>query len=1791
MIKDIMRRAAAGMLSAVTMLSGVPLSGALDFGPIARAEEDDVASEIVINIGDTYNVADRGVHKAWFQQNGAPRNVWPMFTTASDGTEIRAYCADHSKTNPGTSGIPYTVTSRVDDMHVYGVAVMSDARMTLNEFISTVGSPLNSDNFTEDMYFSATQAAIWAALGEVQIAANSSFGVSYASSTSLGYRASGKMLSASTTSEALTLFAAIQMLEYGNVFYAVWGPNGKGHAPWIGASINYTPGNTEYTPAAQKSGSVDLPQGIVNSGVFAEKQIDGQAYMVLPMAAASATFVRGNRIFVRADNMPDGAFLMDEQGNKSIVDNGSQRLTLSNVVSNKELYKNGNDMAYGETFLFCIPKETAEQMDAGSQKLGTSIAVSMNVDRYNVFAASTSSSYVQPIILVEPAVQALSATLAFSSNPKPTEDKVSLKVLKTDASGAPLQGCTFQIIYLESGQQQTQEVTTDGSGEAVFSELPLNTDVTVKETAAPEGYTLLPDKIVNTGTTGGKTLEFTFANSDDHVFKVHKVSSADGRNLMGATFEVRGIDNDYKNTFTTDALGEFTIQGRDLPVGSYEVYEIAAPEGYMTDGSDIQTFSWDNTRDVTLTFENAPLPGIQIYKYDKESREPLSGATFEIRRDGQVLQTVKTDVNGYARMTNLKEGFYQVVEVEPPQGYLKDEVVHEVYIDPTADPTQLIREVNVPNTKKLAIRIVKIDKETKAPLEGFTFDIYYNDAHLTSVTTDENGEAMVENLQPGTYRVHETDGDTDHYNLDAADQTVELIKDQAEIPTLTFENTVKKHFGLLKIDSETHKPIAGVTFEIWKDGTLLGNFTTDSGGRIWLPYAEPGTYKVKETITDPRYVLNETEFTIENNSEYPTFFTIPNVMKKDITVTKIDKDTGKPMQGVVFEATLDGRSIGYFTTGPDGSFTIPYADSGTYIFREYHTLAGYELNREPIVIEHTTDGNVDIIVDNEERKDLIIHKIDSQDKTPLAGVTFSIWRDGELLGDYVTDENGRITLEKAKPGTYKVQEKATLQEYILNDEVLEIEHTTDQDTEVTIENTRRPGILIRKIDAESRKPLANAVFRLERADGDVIREDITTGEDGTAYIENLDAGDYVITEVTAPSGYILDSEPRTISVVLGETYTLTFENTRLPGLLITKVDSETGEALQGAAFKITRGDGSVVRENAVTDAYGLIHLPELETGTYIITEIKAPDGYVIDETPKTVELREGQTYEVTFSNTKQSGLTIKKIDEDTRQPLKNAVFTIAKANGEIVKGRAETDENGVITLTGLTDCTLVVTEIEAPDGYILQDMPKTIEVKAGGNYELTFTNKKAYGLQIRKVIKGTNQPLDGCTFTVEKANGEMVGTYTTDSSGLATVTGLEDGVYVVTEVSCPEGYRLDATPQNVIVKAGELATVMFENEKLAGVRIKKVDAVTGEGIYGVRFLIKDENNNLIGEYSTDQDGYIELDDLLTDGKSAIKIKVEEIAAAEGYVLDDTVRTLRIRRGETTELVVENTPILGQIQVVKKSAQDNPVTNQPKGSLLEGAVFEITNADTGRVVDTMTSDSRGIAASNPIPLGRYYVQEVQAPRFYQLNSEKVEVKLKVEGDVVQIEMYNDAANINTTIEKTGNYTVDAGSNMRYDFTNIANNSNVPLDNFFWHDRIPTDAVRAATLTTGTYNARVWYKITYKTNMNDYRTLADNLLSTNRYSFKIDSGSLKLASGEYVTDVRFEFGTVPAGFKMTEGASLYVYVPEYMSGGYNIINRADAGGSYQGEWDNSTSTWVTKIYRAPTYTKPTLPQTGF
>ena len=365
---------------------------------------------------------------------------------------------------------------------------------------------------------------------------------------------------------------------------------------------------------------------------------------------------------------------------------------------------------------------------------------------------------------------------------------------------------------------------------------------------------------------------------------------------------------------------------------------------------------------------------------------------------------------------------------------------------------------------------------------------------------------------------------------------------------------------------------------------------------------------------------------------------------------------------------------------------------------------------------------------------------------------------------------------------------------------------------------------------------------------------------------------------------------------------------------------------------------------------------------------------------------------------------------------------------------------------------------------------------------------------------------------------------------------------------------------------------------------QRMMVITGEGIYGVKFVLYDAGKNPIGEYATDQDGYIYIDDELTPGKYYIR----ELEAAEGYIRDEQYKTVYVEAGKCAQIEWENSAVTGQIQVRKYSADDNLVTGQRAGSALEGAVFEITQARSGKVVGYIVTDARGVAASDPLPLGRYFVTEVSAPKYYQLSSEKMEAEIEYPNQIIKLSAYNKSANLGVTIKKTGNREVQPGQVMSYDFSGIGNTSNVALNSFFWHDRIPTDATRAISVTTGTYNARLYYKVTFKTNLSDYRTLASNLLTSNNYSLSLNAATLGLAQGEYVTDVRFEFGTVPSGFASVVKPTMRVQVLGTVSNGYQIINRADVGGQYLNEWQTAKATWVTTVCR---FNNNPLPKTGY
>ena len=396
-----------------------------------------------------------------------------------------------------------------------------------------------------------------------------------------------------------------------------------------------------------------------------------------------------------------------------------------------------------------------------------------------------------------------------------------------------------------------------------------------------------------------------------------------------------------------------------------------------------------------------------------------------------------------------------------------------------------------------------------------------------------------------------------------------------------------------------------------------------------------------------------------------------------------------------------------------------------------------------------------------------------------------------------------------------------------------------------------------------------------------------------------------------------------------------------------------------------------------------------------------------------------------------------------------------------------------------------------------------------------------------------------------------------------------------------------SSPHYFTIQDGKTTTLTVTNAPFSGIILHKIDSVTGLGICDVKFLVYDSDKNPIGEYSTDDQGYIYIDDLTVQGKGRLYIR--ELEVAPGYELDKEYKTVYVQPGKTVEVEWENTPITGQIQVCKYAAEYNEVTGTPARAPLQGAVYEISEARSGRVVDYITTDARGMAASKPLPLGRYKIIEVTAPAYWQLSGKTFDETLEYSGQIIKVSDYDKPSSLGVAITKWGNAEVLAGSQMRYDFT-IANTSNVPLSEFYWHDRIPTDAARATVFTTGTYSARLNYRILYKTNYSGtYQILASNLITSSNYSFSLNA--IPMQAGEYVTDIYLDFGKVPVGFQSVVNPTLTVQVLGTIANGYQIINQADMGGKYQGTWQTGQDSWVTVVRKLTNTVIPTLPKTGY
>ena len=1195
----------------------------------------------------------------------------------------------------------------------------------------------------------------------------------------------------------------------------------------------------------------------------------------------------------------------------------------------------------------------------------------------------------------------------------------------------------------------------------------------------------------------------------------------------------------------------------------------------------------------------------------------LAGARFSIYFNGQIVGSDITNAQGEIYVEDAATGLWSFVETSAPDGFCVDPTPKSVYVDVSEGDREYT--VAAVNYEKPDMKITKRDAMSGKPIPGTVLSIKsVTGSYSTSVTTGTDGSATLSAIPAGVYVVRE-ESVPEPYIVSNTEQAVALRPGKTS--EVTFVDYEKPGLEIIKKNIANGEPIEGVTYRIEQiDGSFSTSATTDNHGRIFLDSVPVGTFKVTE-INVPNHVILcpiPQEVALKpGETSTVTFF---NALKPTLEIRKVDSVTGDPVKGAKFQIwygsnhtdTGELNDLGTYFSDESGKIILPEIKDGWYKVTELEPASGYAI-KEPATQECFISGGESKVLtfENTPLSAIIIRKLDSETGQPLEGAWFRIrylggtsGTGGTVIGEYRTSSNGTIVVTGLKAGTYVCEEISAPDGYVITD-ATETVYLSGKDQDVitvTFGNDKMGSLLIVKKDAVTGAPISDVEFFITDSGGSVIgtaNGRYVTDSAGTIRIDGLTPGMTVIArEVRAKDGYILDDTPQSIKIKRNAVMTLEFRNQPNGGVLVKKVDAVTNAPISDVEFLVTDSDGNLIGNangKFVTDSTGAFTITDVAPGTtLIIKETRAKAGYILDDTPQTVKVKSNEVVTVEFRNAPKGNLIIVKQDSVTKEPLEGVEFKITYADGSYVDaeggtlsstGLYWTDKEGKITISGISG-TVVVTEVQTIPGYTIDENTRTqtVVINPNDTQTLYFYNTPVGGLQIIKSDKDSGKRIAGVKFEIRKMDGEIIGTYTTDSDGVIYLPEAESGWYTVTELEAASGYLLDTTQHRIEVKDGQTATLEIANRKACSILIHKVDANTGDGIYGVTFVIYDSGRNPIMEVTTDQDGYAYIDKELAAGKYYIR----ELEAADGYILDKQYKTVYVEAGKTSTIEWENTAVTGQIQITKYAAESNAITGQAGGVTLKGATFEIVRERSGKVVDYITTDARGVAASKPLPLGRYLIREVSAPAYYQVSAETFDVTLEYAGQIIKLAAYNKPAELGVTLTKTGIKEVLAGSKMSYRFT-IANTSNVDLQNFYFHDKIPYDVTTVSALTTGTYNARLTYRILYKTNYNDYRVLASNLLSTNNYSFGLSG--LQLMAGEVVTDIYFDFGTVPSGFQSVTKPTLMVSVNPRTANKYYVTNRADAGGKFGETWQSANASWITIVRNLTPVRKPLLPKTGY
>lgn len=1531
-----------------------------------------------------------------------------------------------------------------------------------------------------------------------------------------------------------------------------------------------------------------------------EVTIDGKQYKQQVFTFWSKTWVCDysvNVAFSVPDDVPDGT---------RIVDMNNQDITT--------ITTEGTGDGYAGKFKILYPLESV-QGKTGSVQL----SFNTNVYKYAVFFAicQEKDEYGELqnyVVDTDPTTTMQLSAYSNYSDGTTIEYETGLRIIKYETgTEIPISGALFEVIGPDGDSVGT--FVTNGDGRI---EIPLKKsgNYTVVEREAPQHYMISEEPAQNVTVVYDEVAEVTFFNDPYGTLRIEKKSNT-GMNLPGAVITVEHIESGQTFTATTSSAGVAIFDA--IPLGAYRIQEKTAPVGWQLDDT-VYTATVVAGETTTIPIINEELPGLRIIKYDRKNMVAMPNVTFAVYRDGEFLGNFKTDQFGEILIADAEPGTYRAFEVDTgDEGHILDTTPQEVELH-AGDG---IKELMFFNDMKPGLKLIKVDSDDPSKvIPNAVFEIKSVEGTYgpQEFRTDQSGEIDLSMLPAGSYVV--TEKSCDGYIIDEAQRIIELKPN--EDAQFVFTNHVKPSLQLIKLSSDGSR-LAGVTFRIARieDGSHYLDRTTNSNGEILISDLEPGVYSVRELSSVQDHIPDDTEHHVELFPGQTSTITLTNDKRPNLYIHKTDADTGEPIEHTVYLVKgADGHSIAEVETDENGVAVVENLLPGVVEIIEKSVPEPYLLAEESQMVTLLPNRDRDVYFQNYKRPTIEIIKENSITHDRIENVPFQVWyasnntATGEYndLGVFYTDEEGRIVLSdpdlSLRDGWFRVKELEPAPGFALADpDTQEAFIAAGEGHTFRFLNRPLSAISVWKYDSETGAAIEGAVFQVRYLSGNTSGTGGTvigtyrTSVNGSFTVTGCKAGTYIIEELSSDGSHVIDTPPQTVylSGKDQEVVQVYFNNSPKGSLLIKKVSSADNSPISDVQFFVTESDGTVVGDSNgyfVTDSAGTILIEGIDPGTtLVVKETRAKDGFILDDTPQTAQIQAGQTVTLEFRNQPTGQLTIHKLSgNDKKTPLEGVQFKITYSDGSFVdadsgqlssNGLYWTNSEGQIILSGLTG-TVVVTEVESIPGYTIDPntQSQTVVINPNDTQELYFYNNPIGGIEIIKVnASKTSERIPDTTFEIRRMDDALVDTITTDKNGRAYLA-LEDGSYYAIEIEANPDFVLDDTPHYFEVKDGKVTTLRVTNAAASGILIHKVDT-SGEGIYGVKFLLYDEDRNPIGEFTSDDDGYVYItaDDLPDGANTSGRFYLRELEAAEGYILDKEYKTVYVRPGRTAEIEWVNEAITGQIQIYKYAAEANSVTGVPAGTPLQGAVYEIINERSGRVVDYITTDARGVAASKPLPLTRYKIREVTAPAYFQLDPTVHDVTLEYAGQIIKIAAYDKPANLKVTVTKTGNKQLLAGDSMRYDLT-VANNSNVPLENFYLHDRFPTDCATAKTITTGTYNTRLNYQITYKTNYNDYRVLATNLLSTNNYAF--DLSAISLMQDEVVTDVRLEFGKVPAGFASVVKPTVTIQTSANLANGYQVVNRADAGGQYMSQWETGRAAWITLIVKL---NQPNLPKTGY